>query len=216
MVIKLTPLLLIVVMLSGCILTFETPPEIVNVHSSYRVDTTMEFIEFIIPLDYNVEDVTDINLTLYMPDDYSLGSFAGKFPGDQRTCRVSIGKISLYYPGTWTIVWDIDDRLEGYKHFWVEDNEHDRDHYIVETYADSGEVVSFDVYNDGREDGWVEIVVFASNRLTIGGKHVYDYTYLKTASYIRIGHRETYDLIASATNQITIMLNGEEYELGSN
>ena len=211
MIIKIFPIILITLLFSGCILTYTPVEEIVNI-PSYDEEAIIEYIEFIIPLEYNTKDVINISLRLIRPDDTSPGHYAKNFPGDQRTCRVPIGRTSLYYPGTWTIEWNIDDTLVGEKHFWVEDKPHDRDHYVVETYIDSGVTVSFDVYNDGKEAGWVEIVVFATNRLTTGGKHVYDKTYLTEEEYIRPGHRKSFETTISDTNSVTIMLNGEEYE----
>jgi len=210
-IIKILPLIFVVFLLSGCMLTYEESAEIVQI-PSYDEDAIIDYIEFKIPLEYHVEEITNINLTLYRPDDTSPGKYSGVFPGEQRLCRVSIPRTQLYYPGTWSIEWDIDNRLVGTKHFWVEDKEHDRDHYVVENYRKTGSTVYFNVYNDGKEAGWVEVVVFATNRIPLAGKHVYDKTYIKDEDYIRPGHRKSFDTIISETDYVTIMLNGEEYE----
>jgi hypothetical protein len=209
--IKVLPIIFIPLLLSGCILSYTESTEIVVI-PAYDEDAIIDYVEFHLPLDYHVKEVTNISLSLIRPDETSPGDYSQSFYNGERTCRVSIPRTQLYYPGTWTVEFNIDDMLVGNKHFWVEDKEHDRDHYVVENYRKTGSTVYFNVYNDGKEAGWVEIVVFATNRLTLGGKHVYDRTYIMDEEYLRPGHRQSYDTIISETDYVTIMLNGEEYE----
>ncbi len=207
---KVLFVLLIIPLLSGCIeMRVEEGNPLISI-PTYDEDAIIDHIQFNLP---QKQSMTNISLSLYNPEGISGGTFSQTFY-NTKDCKVNIQRTSLYYPGTWKVEFNINDEITGSKYFWVESLEHDLDVYTIENYMDLGTTINFNVYNVGKEAGWVEILVFNTNPFSIGGRQVYGKLYFESDEYIRPGHRFEARLTITETSDLTIMINGDEYKFG--
>jgi hypothetical protein len=194
---KIIPFIIILLSLSGCITQFQQPSELVTI-PNYKKNDILENVQF------NTK-ANEISLSIYRPDRVYIGTYTNTFQ-NQSICYVQTGKTYLYYPGTWKITYSIDDSIEGTKYFWVDNEIHRRAIYEIRNYNDDGSKTTFDVCNVGKESGWVDIIVYQPESITIGGKQVYGHTSFDDSFYIRQGQRKSVE--ASGTD-LTIMINGK-------
>jgi hypothetical protein len=181
-------LLTVLIILPGC-LTVVEPPE-----RTYREGDTITHYFLVLPYEEK-----EVSIRLQSPDGKEKGTFTSTHYGPS---DFYIGETLLYHPGIWKVFYTVGEDREGIEYLWVEPKTKTLARFELEDVRET----SFSVRNVGKEPGYVDVVVFARNPVTVGEKQFYGYTYLEEETYLRVGHKETYNI---PNKEVYIMIEGE-------
>jgi hypothetical protein len=183
------PIILSLIFLNtGCILQQNQELPIIT-EKEYNKDEVLKDITFNLPQSYT--NIT-ISLSFTLPNGDITGTYQRHFSPGTITCIVLLQGILLYYPGLWHLDYQIFNGstqvIEGDYNFWVQDDTQTLDRYELEQYTSTGYI---SILNNGKASGYVHIIVYKEDPITIDGIIVYGKEYFNKEVFLKPGYRFT-------------------------